>query len=488
MPKSPNGQGKTAAIYVRVSSERQGDPEANSVPQQLKQCRDLARRLGLRVHAEYIDSEKYRVGSRMVEPGGGRVDRPALLRLLADGRAGKFTVVVAWKQDRLVRGLKASVTLLEWLDETGMEIALVKETFDRKYFQLLAAVSGMELENIRERMSMGKRGRASRGLWHGGGYLPRGYVHAEHGGVVLDPAWPVWLNTLIKRFLAGEAYAYLARTLEPPPGSTRRLTMSALVRLIRNPWYAGYVAHKGELHPGQHEPVFSADTWAAIQKEVARRQTAPTRRSPSPFTGILRCGYCGAGMTVSAGRYYKGSPRRFYGCWKYTDAQRHGEPLPHAPNYIVENKVWGYLESMLGGLTEANARAFVERLPAIADPGYAARLEADHERVSAEFQDVATALEAVSSARAREVLRAEADSLAAALARLESELGTARAGAVDRAALLAAFMAVLPGTGLRDQPPEEVNVRLRRMFPAGLFAAGGAVSFLPEKVRPSGNE
>src|SRR5919198_1004256 len=100
---------KRAAIYIRLSSEKQavsknanGDLEEKASPKmQEADCREYCQSHGFEIVEVYRDVERYRVGKRLVEPSGTRADRPGLKRMLADARAGKIDVIVAWREDRL---------------------------------------------------------------------------------------------------------------------------------------------------------------------------------------------------------------------------------------------------------------------------------------------------------------------------------------------------------------------------------------------------
>jgi DNA invertase Pin-like site-specific DNA recombinase len=77
---------KRAAIYIRVSPERQAEkvsPEAQEAD-----CVAYCEAHNYQVFGIYRDAEKYRVGSRLVEPSRTRFDRPQFLRMLADSDAG----------------------------------------------------------------------------------------------------------------------------------------------------------------------------------------------------------------------------------------------------------------------------------------------------------------------------------------------------------------------------------------------------------------
>ena len=83
------------AIYTRKSSEHNLDLEFNSLDAQREACE------------AYIKSqahEGWRLNPDRYDDGGlsgASLDRPALQKLLADVRAGKITIVVVYKVDRL---------------------------------------------------------------------------------------------------------------------------------------------------------------------------------------------------------------------------------------------------------------------------------------------------------------------------------------------------------------------------------------------------
>ena len=73
----------------------------------------MAEEKGLDVVRVYRDTEKYRVGNKLVEPSGSRSDRPGLLAMLNDASKDEFDVILAWREDRLYRGLRFMLTVLE---------------------------------------------------------------------------------------------------------------------------------------------------------------------------------------------------------------------------------------------------------------------------------------------------------------------------------------------------------------------------------------
>jgi site-specific DNA recombinase len=153
--------GRYAAIYIRTSSEHQA--EKSSPEEQETDCRKLATEQNLQVVAVYKDIEKFRVKRRLVDPSGTRADRPGLLSMLNDAAAGHFDTILAWREDRLYRGMRAMLIVLETIQEHKINVLLARETFDARMAPIKAWVAQMELEGMRERMTMGVKARLRNG-------------------------------------------------------------------------------------------------------------------------------------------------------------------------------------------------------------------------------------------------------------------------------------------------------------------------------------
>jgi DNA invertase Pin-like site-specific DNA recombinase len=144
---------KRPAIYIRTSSEHQG---AKASPaEQEADCRKLAEDNGLVVETAYRHTERYRVKNRLVDPSGTRADRSGLVAMLEDAREDCFDVILAWREDRLYRGPRAMLLVLETIQECKIDILLAKENFDQKMAPLKAWLAQMELDGMRERMNKG---------------------------------------------------------------------------------------------------------------------------------------------------------------------------------------------------------------------------------------------------------------------------------------------------------------------------------------------
>ena len=78
-----------AAIYARISSDREGDQLG--VRRQLEDCERMAEQRGWQVAERYVDDD--------VSAYNGRV-RPEYQRMLADLRSGHVEAVAVWHADR----------------------------------------------------------------------------------------------------------------------------------------------------------------------------------------------------------------------------------------------------------------------------------------------------------------------------------------------------------------------------------------------------
>src|SRR5690625_3774762 len=83
---------KQAAIYVRISRDREG--AGLGVDRQENDCRDLAARLGWTIVATYTDNDLSAYSGK---------PRPGYLAMLEDVKAGRVNAILAWHTDRLHR-------------------------------------------------------------------------------------------------------------------------------------------------------------------------------------------------------------------------------------------------------------------------------------------------------------------------------------------------------------------------------------------------
>src|SRR5947209_6853778 len=109
---------RRAATYVRVSTEEQVDGTSPTVQQEC--C------------GRVIDQHGWEVVDAFADEGvsGVLASRPGLDRLLAACRGGRIDIVVVARLDRLGRSLRHLSATLGELDDLGVHVVSVHESFD----------------------------------------------------------------------------------------------------------------------------------------------------------------------------------------------------------------------------------------------------------------------------------------------------------------------------------------------------------------------
>ena len=116
---------------------------------------------------------------------GGNTSRPALTELLSAVQKHQADAILVYKLDRLSRSQKDTLTLIDTFLQNNCDFISMTENFDtsspfgRATIGMLSVFAQLEREQIKERMSMGKEGRAKEGKWHGGYYTPVGYDYKD---------------------------------------------------------------------------------------------------------------------------------------------------------------------------------------------------------------------------------------------------------------------------------------------------------------------
>ena len=138
------GQPTRAALYARVST---GDQQ--TLPMQVRQMRDYARRRGWAVAAVVEDV------------GSGASERPKREELLAAAGRREIDVILVWRLDRWGRSLVDLVSTLHELSATGVGFASLTEALDlttpagRALAGMLAVFAEFERDILRERVRAG---------------------------------------------------------------------------------------------------------------------------------------------------------------------------------------------------------------------------------------------------------------------------------------------------------------------------------------------
>lgn len=326
------------AIYVRVSTTSQAE-EGYSIEEQKDKLEAYCKIKDWSVYKIYTDGGF----------SGSNTDRPALEQLIKDAQKKKFDTVLVYKLDRLSRSQKDTLYLIEEVFiKNGIEFLSLQENFDtstpfgKAMIGLLAVFAQLEREQIKERMQLGKLGRAKSGksmMWAKTSY---GYdYHKETGTVTVNHAQALAVKFMFESYLSGRSITKLRDDLNEKYPKKIAWSYRVIRQILDNPVYCGYNQYLGEIYKGNHEPIISKETYDKTQEELKIRQrTAAENVNPRPFqakymlSGIAQCGYCGAPLKIMMGMIRKDGSRFI----KYECHQRHPRKTKGVTTYNDNKK------------------------------------------------------------------------------------------------------------------------------------------------------
>jgi site-specific DNA recombinase len=328
------------AIYTRKSTEHNLDLAFTSLDAQREACEAYIKR---QAH------EGWRAIPGRYDDGafsGASLDRPALQQLLADVRAGTIDTVLVYKVDRLTRSLADFAKLIELFDTHGVSFVSVTQSFNtsssmgRLTLNVLLSFAQFERELIGERVRDKIAASKRKGIWVGGP-VPLGYAAVDKK-IVVVPAEAEAVRTIFARYLALGSVRALADDLDCRGirSKPRRLSdgrtigggcfgVGALAHLLKNRFYIGEVAYRGDVHRGEHEPILDSALFAAVQGKLAAQAVARRcrlRGSPALLSGRI---FDECGTRMSPTHANKGGAR-----YRYYVSQAVLQKKPQAPGSV----------------------------------------------------------------------------------------------------------------------------------------------------------
>lgn len=309
------------ALYVRVSTTSQME-EGYSIEEQKAKLES------------YCDIKDWHIYKVYTDGGfsGSTTERPALEQLIKDAQSKLFDTVLVYKLDRLSRSQKDTLYLIEDIFlKNNIEFVSLLENFDtstpfgRAVIGLLSVFAQLEREQIKERMQLGKLGRAKSGksmMWAKTSY---GYNYdKETGSMTVNEYEALAVKEIYSSYLAGMSITKLRDKINEEYPKQPAWSYRTIRGILANPVYCGLNQYKGQTFQGTHKAIISLDDFEQTQRELAKRQqTAKELSNPRPFqakymlSGLAQCGYCHAPLKVILGAVRKDGTRfKRYECYQ----------------------------------------------------------------------------------------------------------------------------------------------------------------------------
>lgn len=380
-----------AAIYTRFSTDLQNPL---SIEDQIDLCRAYARREGYHVVATYQDAGI---------SGASTKNRPGILKLLNDAKAGMFDVIVVEQLDRISRDMEDLAAIHKRM--SFMDIDLV-EVHGGTANTVTVGLRGLFGQIFREdgarKVRRGMSGLVARGKTAGGqvyGYRPN---PAERGNPKIVEDEAEIIERIFKDYSSGMSPRAIcarlnAEHVKPPRGSL--WAASALygcagrgTGILRNHQYAGKIVwnktiaikdpdtgnrtHRAnprsewQTTDAEHLRIVPDDLFNLVQRQLAERahaeHTNPNvhRRPKHLLSGLMRCALCGSGIAVQ-GTNKSGRTRLHCSARAYSGAC-------NSPLFYKDEVEELFLDSLCRELAhpeqiEAYATAWANRVNASAD-------------------------------------------------------------------------------------------------------------------------
>lgn len=311
------------AIYVRVSTTDQAE-EGYSIGEQIDKLEKYCEIMGFVVAEIYTDAGFT----------GSNIDRPEMQRLINDVKHSKFDTVLVYKLDRLSRSQKDTLYLIEDVfNAHDVGFMSLQEKFDtttafgKAMIGILSVFAQLEREQIKERMQLGKLGRAKAGKSMMWSKVAFGYIHVPETGILeINPLQAEVVKQIFTDYLDGISITKLRDKLNEAGyiGKDRPWSYRTLRQTLDNPVYCGQIKFNNTVFDGLHDPIISRELFDNVQDELVKRQKEAFEQNHNarPFqskymlSGILKCGYCKSPQGIIMRSLKKGETerRRDYQC------------------------------------------------------------------------------------------------------------------------------------------------------------------------------
>lgn len=281
---------KRAAIYVRQS---QTHDDTISPALQEAHCKEVCEREGFEVIDIYRDIDI---------SGRSTTNRPALLKLVADHKAGKFDVAIADDYSRFARNMADGASIIGTIP-VGTYAEGIPEDDSDDFAPLLYLLLAHKFStDMSKRWKSTHSHRLARGL-SANGSVPWGYQSVD-GKAVVDPDKAPVIRKMFRDYTSGIGAKTISNGLyEDGHAESKVWSTTAVYRILDNPFYAGKIRWAEEEFPGKQETIISEDEWAAYLRERGKRKVKGKRNVRSTrwlYSGLVVCGECGSVMVYTA--------------------------------------------------------------------------------------------------------------------------------------------------------------------------------------------
>ena len=331
--------------YCRKSRD-EADRQILSIEAQIAELKEFAKKERLEI-VEFITEAKT---AKM--PG-----REQFAEVLKKIEKGEANGIVAWHPDRLARNSMDGGKIVYFLD-IGKIVDLKFPTFwfentPQGKFMLSIAFgqSKYYVDNLSENVRRGQRQKLRNGVLPF--KAPFGYVNnPKTRGIDIDPATSTIVQEMFSMFAQGNcSFTAITHYLKDTYGLTKKngkhWHIDTIKHHLSNKFYTGIITMNDEYYEGTHETFITKELFAEAQKQITRISRPQKSGHSFAFTGLARCGNCGAAITAETHtKHYPRTGRTM--TYNYYRCTRKLKPCDEKPvtELDVENQLRQILESV----------------------------------------------------------------------------------------------------------------------------------------------
>ncbi len=365
-------------LYARKSTD---DPErqARSIPDQIAECLQLAKRLNLTIVGSPLTEQK-----SAKKPG----KRPVFRQMLKDIQVGKYDGILCWNPDRLARNMKEGGEVIDMIDEDIIkDLKFVTHHFTRDANGLMMlglafVLSKQYSDKLSADVTRGMVRKASEGRSH----IPKhGYVIDEFGRYQPDGNNHELIKEAWQMKLKGESLEKIAQTINSlgyhrlikATGRKVNMDKRILSIIFRDSFYFGVLVQADDQIDLRTKydfvPAVSEEEFYQIQTQTRTRLMPINthRYTFYPFKSFVKCSFCDGNMTVGpstggSGKRYLNFRCETTGCKRAKKSVRVKVVLDWLYEFLkdglnfTEEDYQIYLQEMTDVLTKQKAKLEVE--------------------------------------------------------------------------------------------------------------------------------
>lgn len=306
-------------IYARKSTESE-DRQLLSIASQIKELKDYARRMNWVVDRVFTESKSAKA------PG-----REVFNELCDDIQNNKITELLCWKLDRLARNPVDGGALIWAMEKNKLKhIHTPQRSFfnsgnDKFWLQLEFGMAKKYIDDLSDNVKRGLRAKLEKG-WYPV-QAPLGYLNKlEDHTIIPDPERFSIIRKMWKLMLTGGYTVpqvldignnkYGLRSRQYKTGGGNPIGHSSIYYIFSNPFYYGTFEYRERLYKGKHKPMITKKEYDKVQSIIHAPVSTRPKQYNFTYTGLIKCGECGASVTAEHKTNRFGSKYIYYHCTK----------------------------------------------------------------------------------------------------------------------------------------------------------------------------